>query len=54
MTDFTLDLISKGEEVTSILIQLETQWPQMVGYVDLSWLKDIVSKGIGPNLSHQR
>ena len=41
MTDFTLDLISKGEEPTSILIQLEAQWPQMVGYVDLSWLEHV-------------
>lgn len=41
MTDFTLDLISKGEEPTSTLIQMEAQWPQMVGYVDLSWLEHV-------------
>jgi len=48
MTDFILDLISKGEEPTSILILLVTQWPQMEGYVDLSWLEHVAQGGSVP------
>jgi len=48
MTDFILDLISKGEESTSILILLVTQWPQMEAYVDLSWLEHVAQGGSVP------
>ncbi len=51
MTDFTLDLISKGEEPTSIPIQLEAQWPQMVGYVDLCWLEHVTQRGSVPTFT---
>ncbi len=51
MTDFTLDLISKGEEHTSILIQLEAQWPQMISYVDLSWLEHVTQRGLVPTFT---
>jgi len=44
MTDFTLDLISKGEKVTSTLIQLEKKWSQMVGYIDLIWLEHVAQR----------
>ncbi len=51
MTDFTLDLISKGEELTSILIQLEAQWPQTMSYVDLSWLEHVTQRGLVPTFT---
>jgi len=54
MNEFILDHVSKGEELMSIRILLETEWPELADRVDLVWLKDIASKGIGPNLSHQR
>jgi len=54
MNEFILDHVSKGEELKSIRILLETEWPELVDRVDLVWLKDIGSKGIGPNLSHRR
>ncbi len=54
MTDFTLDLISKGDNLVSVRILLETEWPKLADCVDLRWLEYIASKGIGPNPSHQR
>jgi len=44
MTDFTLDLISKGEKVTSTLIRLEKKWSHMVGYIDLIWLEHVAQR----------
>ena len=38
----------------SICILLETEWPELADRVNPVWLKDIASKGIGPNLSHQQ
>ncbi len=49
MSDFTLDLISKGENLVSVRIMLETEWPKLTDCLDLRWLEHIASKGIGPN-----
>ncbi len=45
MTDFAQDLIDKREESTSIRILLETQWPELVGRVELDWLEHWVREG---------
>lgn len=49
MDDFTLDLVSKGENLESIRILLETEWPELAGSVDLRWLRHKALEWIGPN-----
>lgn len=49
MTNFTLDLISKGEDLMSVRILLETEWPKLTDCVNLGWLEYLVSEGISPH-----
>lgn len=49
MDDFTLDLVSKGEDLESIRILLETEWPKLADCVDLRWLRHKALGWIGPN-----
>lgn len=48
MTDFTLDLMSNGEELKSVVIQLKVQWPQMRNCVHLSCLVYVAQRGSVP------
>lgn len=48
MYEFTLDLVSRGEDLTSTRILLETEWPELADRVDLVLLKHITSKGVDP------
>ena len=49
MHDFTLDLVSKGENLESIRILLETEWPKLAGCVDLRWLRYKALEWVDPN-----
>ncbi len=53
MCEIALDRVSKGEDLTSTRILLETEWPELADRVDLDWLQHITSQGIGSKLSHQ-
>ena len=44
MNEFTLDLVSQGEDFGLISILLETEWPKLVGHVDPQWLEHVASK----------
>jgi len=39
MTDFTQSRFSNGEDLESVRILLETEWPQMIDRVEVSWLR---------------
>lgn len=46
MTAFVLQLLDKGEEAESVIILLETEFPQMMDRVSRGWIEE-VRKGDG-------
>lgn len=46
MTDFTQSRFSNGEDLESVRILLETEWPQMIGRVEVSWLRHVTKRVI--------
>lgn len=51
MTDFIHNSVPEGEEPTSILIQLEAQWPRIRDCVHLSWVEDVVQRAAVPTIT---
>ena len=41
MTDFTQSRFSNGKDLKSVRILLETEWPQMISRVEVSWLRHV-------------
>ena len=50
MTDFARGLICNGEESKSILILLETHWPELAGRVEIGWLECLARQGTSKEL----
>jgi hypothetical protein len=46
MTDFTQSRFSNGEDLESVRILLETEWPQMIDRVEISWLRHVTKRVI--------
>lgn len=41
MTCFVKDLLRKGEDVKTIIILVEAEWPQMAGKVSKAWIEQL-------------